>query len=296
MNLYLSATGEQIPGDLLLECVLRSDLAPVPRTMEFTVRLKDGLESRLAAGASVWGGREHLEYTIVKRERAQPSGVVQGGEALQAMRFTAFLTKCKAIGEPRSRAVTAMNSQLGGLYRACGASVVIVNDFNVDRFACLAGDVPSIPIAVALQEEGAALVLREGKLSVERLHNLMSQAPVDSLGQFDSTAAHDSDLTEQHEIPMCISVDRDGNIVTGDFSKSRSARYIPGKDARTLHNLSHVLITRKVADSQLAQQIRAGDMVSVAGKNLLVITAAHRFIANDGIIDTGSRFWLGEVS
>lgn len=296
MNLYLSATGEQIPGDLLLECVLRSDLAPVPRTMEFTVRLKDGLESRLAAGASVWGGREHLEYTIVKRERAQPSGVVQGGEALQAMRFTAFLTKCKAIGEPRLRAVTAMNSPLGGLFRACGANVAILNDFNVDRFACLAGDVPSMAIAVALQEEGAALVLREGRLSVERLHNLMRQAPIDSLGQFDSTAAHDSDLTEQHEIPMCISVDPGGNIVTGDFSKSRSARYIPGKDARTLHNLSHVLITRKIADSQLAQQIRAGDMVSVAGKNLLVITAAHRFLSNDGIIDTASRFWLGEVS
>lgn len=296
MNLYLSATGEQLPGDLLLECILRSDLAPVPRTMEFTVRLKDGLESRLVAGASVWGGREHLEYTIVKRERAQPSGVVQGGEALQAMRFTAFLTKCKSIAEPRPRPLTAMNTALGDLYRACGASVVIGNDFHVSRFACLAGDVPSMAIAVALQEEGAALVLREGKVSVERLNNLMSQTPVDSLGQFDSTASHDSELTEQHEIPMCISVDAEGNIVAGDFSKSRSARFIPGKDARTLHNLSHVLITRKVADSQLAQQIRAGDMVSVAGKNLLVITAAHRFLSNDGIIDTGSRFWLGEVS
>lgn len=296
MNLYLSGSGEQLPGDLLLESVLRSDLAPIPRTMEFTVRLKDDLQSRLHAGASVWGGREHLEYTIVKRERAQPSGVVQGNDPMQAMRFTAFLTKCKAIGEPRMRAVTARNAQLGSLYRACGANIVILNDFNVSSFACLAGDVPSMAVAVALQEEGAALVLRDGKLSVERLNNLMSQAPVDSLGQFDSTAAHDSDLLEQHEIPMCITVAPDGSIVKGDFSTARSARFIPGKDARTLHNLSHVLITRKIADSQLAQQIRAGDVVTVAGKKLLVITAAHRFTANDGIIDTGSRFWLGEVS
>lgn len=92
------------------ECILRSDLAPIPRTMEFTVRLKDDLQSRLSAGASVWGGREHLEYTIVKRERAQPSGIVQGKDPVQAMRFTAFLSKCKAIGEPRMRAVTAQNS------------------------------------------------------------------------------------------------------------------------------------------------------------------------------------------
>jgi hypothetical protein len=215
---------------------------------------------------------------------------------MQAMRFTAFLTKCKAIGEPRMRAVTARDAPLGSLYRACGASIVILNDFNVGRFACLAGDVPSVAVAVALQEEGAALVLRDGKLSVERLNNLMSQAPVDNLGQFDSTASHDSDLLEQHEIPMCITVAPDGRIVTGDFSTARNARFIPGKDARTLHNLSHVLITRKIADSQLAQQIRAGDVVTVAGKNLLVITAAHRSTTNNGIIDTGSRFWLGEVS
>ena len=296
MNLYLSASGEQLPGDVVQECILRSDLAPVPRTIEFTVRLKDDLESRLSAGASIWGGHEHLEYTIVKRERAQPNGVVQGSDAMQAMRFTAFLSKCKAIAEPRGRAVTGHNASLGSLYRSCGASVVILNDFTVARFACVAGDVPSIAVAVALQEEGAAMVLREGRLSVERLHNLMSQTPMDSLGQFDSSAAHDSDLTEQHEIPMCISVDPDGNIIQGDFSKSRSARFIPGKDARTLQNLSHVLITRKVVDSQLAQQIRAGDMVDVAGKKLLVITAAHRFTTNQGIIDTGSRFWLGEIS
>lgn len=296
MNIYLSEQGDQLPGDLLLEWVNRSDLAPVPRTVEFVVRLKNDLASRLVKGAPVWTGWEHLKYTIVKRERAQPNGQVQGDEAQQAVRFTALLDSCKSIAEPCQRAVIAQNASLGGLYRACGARVAIGNDFTVSRFACLVGDVPSKAIAVALQEEGAALVLRRGRLSIERLHSLMAQAPVDTIGQLDSTAAHDSDLTERHEIPMCFSLDAMGGVVRGDFTTIRNARFIPGMDARTLHNLSHVLVTRQIADSQLAQQILAGDIVTVGAQRLLVITAAHRFRQRQGITDSSSRFWLGEVS
>lgn len=296
MNVFLTKEGDQLPGDLLLEWINRSDLAPVPRTLEFVVRLKGDLEDRLAVGASVWTGWEHLQYTIVKRERARPTGAIQGDEAQQAVRLTALLDSCKSIAEPRQRAVIAQNSSLGGLYRACGANVSILNDFPVSRFACLVGDIPSKAIAVALQEEGAALVLRDGRLSIERLRNLMSQTPADTISQHDSTAAHDSALIERQEIPMCFSLDSMGNVVVGDFNTTRNARFIPGKDARTLHNLSHVLVTRQIADSQLAQQILAGDIVTVGQRNLLVITAAHRFKQRDGITDTTSRFWLGEVS
>lgn len=296
MNLYLSESGDQLPGDLLLEWINRSDLAPVPRTLEFVVRLKDDLESRLAVGAAVWTGWEHLKYTIVKRERAQPTGQVQGVEAQQAARFTALLDNCRAIAEPRQRAVIAQNASLGELYRACGAQVAIDNDFIVSRFACLVGDIPSKAVAVALQEEGAAMVLRKGRLSIERLKNLMAQTPVDTIGQFNSTAAHDSALIERHEIPMCFSLDAMGGVVSGDFATIRNARFIPGKDERTLYNLSHVLVTRQVADSQLAQQILAGNIVTVGGQNLVVITAAHRFRQREGITDTASRFWLGDIS
>lgn len=298
MNIYLSKSGGQIPGDLIQETVLRSDLAPVPRTLELTVQLKDDMQQRLAMGASLWGGYEHLEYTIVMRERAQPTGVIQGDTPMQAMKVTAFLTSCQSIGRPREpgRAVTAYNQSLGSVYRACGSSLVIANDFTVGRFVCLAGDTPSHAVAVALQEEGAALVLREGRISIERLHNLMAQTPTDSLGQFDSSAAHESDLLEQVGIPMCISIDDYGNVVKGDFGTARNARFIPGMDARTLHNLSHVPITRRIIDNQLAMKIRAGDVVSVAGKTQLVITAAHRSLSNNGIMDTSSRFWVGEIS
>ncbi|APQ14643.1 hypothetical protein BJP27_24020 (plasmid) [Pseudomonas oryzihabitans] len=296
MNLYLTKDGEQLPGDLVLEGILRSDLAPVPRTLEFTVRLKDDLEQRLADGASVWAGREHLEYTIVHGDRSPPMGVVQNGTALQAKRYIAFLAGCKGLASPLSRAVIQANAPLSSIYLACGARVSIAKDFPVSRFAALVGDVPSVPIAVALQEEGAALVLRNGQLSIERLRNLMQQAPVQFLGQFDSSAYSESQLTEQHQIPMGFSINASGQAVRGDYSLSRRAAFRPHHDERMLRNLSCVLVRRRVLDSSMAQQYQAGDVLDINGAAQLVITAAHRFRQTEGRLDTTSRFWVGDLS
>lgn len=296
MNLYLSAKGEQLPGDLVLESILRSDLVPVPRTLEFTVRLKDDLEQRLADGASVWAGRENLEYVIVHGERSNPAGAIQGSSPLQAKRYIAFLASCKDLAKPLSRAVIASNTSLAAMYLACGARVAIDNDFTVSRFAALVGDVPSVAIALALQEEGAAMVLRNGRLSIERLQNLMQQAPLQTVGQFDSTAIQESALAETHQIPAGFSLGTDGAVVRGNYSSARRVVFMPHHDERMLYNLSRVLVRRRVIDSQMAQQISAGDIITVGGVKQLVITAAHRFRDNSGITDTSSRFWVGDLS
>lgn len=296
MNLFLTEKGEQLPGDLVLETTLRSDLAPVPRTLEFTVRLKDDLEKRLADGASIWAGREHLQYTIVHGDRSPPMGVVQGDAALQAKSYTAFLTSCKDLAKPLSRAVIAHQQSLASLYLACGARVSIDNDFTVARFAALVGDVPSVAIAVALQEEGAALVLRKGRLSIERLQNLMRQEPIDFIGQFDSSAYSESALVEQHQIPTGYSINSAGALVRGNYDVPRRTLFMPHHDERMLHNLTRVLVRRRVISSRMAQQVNAGDIVEVGGVRQLVITAAHRFKEADGSTNTESRFWVGDLS
>lgn len=296
MNVYLNDGKDQLPGDLLLETVLRTDLAPVPRTLEFSVRLKSGLEAKLADRTPVWCGREHLKYVIVKRERGHPAGVVQGEDALQVGTYTAFLEGFEALAGPRSRAVIQHKASLGALYLACGARVNIGNDFTVARFAALVGDVPTYPLAIALQEEGAAMVLREGRMSIERLQNLLQQEPVDGIGQFDSSAAQGSELLERHEIPMGYSVNSGGAVVRGNYDIPRRVAFMPHHDERMLYNLSRVAVTRRIINSQMAQHIRAGDVVDVNGIKQLVITGAHRFRAREGITETLSRFWVGDLS
>ena len=297
MNVFLSEGGrDQVPGDLIARWVLRSDLTPVPRTLELTVLAKDGMEERVAVGKSIWTGYELLEYEVVAARKEMVGGVVQDLDQVGGINITALLKSCVGITYVRERAVVLERAMLGEVYRSCGATAAIAEDFQVDRFTCLRGEVPSFQIAQILQEEGAALVLRSGRLSVKRLHDLMAQEPVDRIGQTNSTDGGESEYLERHNIPSFYSTDDTGAIIRGDFSAARGSRFLPRTSARALANATKVLVTRRVVDSELAQQILAGDVLDIEGQRLIVITAAHAMTANDGITETTSRFWMGGMA
>ena len=296
MNVYLKENGEQIPGDLILKWVLRSDLTPVPRTLEMVVKLIDGLQAKLAVGNAIWTGRENLKYQIVKVDRADPTGVVQGKDQLQAMKVTALLASCVQIAYRIPRAVVQQNATLGALFRACGAQASIGNDFTVPRFTCLKGRVPSFQLAMALQEEGAALVLRNKQISATRLADLFKQQAMDAVGQADTSAMMESEFLERHEIPAYFSTDETGAFVMGALETDRNMQYRPRTDERTLRNLSKVLVTRKVMNSDLCEQINAGDLLNIDGTKLVVITAAHAMELQEGTVSSKSRLWLGAMS
>lgn len=297
MNVYLSANGgDMLPGDMVIRWVLRSDLAPVPRTVEMTVYVKEGIQERLAVGSRFWTGRELLEYEVVKVARDQSSGVIQGKDQLAAFTVTALLASCARVSFRRDRAVIREKASLGDIFRACGATAAIGDDFQVARFSCFSGQVPSFHIAKALQEEGAVVVLRNERLSTRRLQDLFRQEPVDAISQADSTDRIESEYLERHEIPNFYSLDDAGEFVFGDYSRTRAIRFMPSTSERSLINASKVLVTRRIVDSHLAQQINAGDILDVNGERLAVITAAHVMEAKDGITETSSKFWLGSVT
>lgn len=297
MNIYLKAgSADQIPGDMLLKVAFRSDLAPVPRTLEVTTRIKDGIENHIKEGEFLWGGHENLKYRIVKVNRLKPSGMLQGEDELAAMHAIALLDSCAQIAFRRDRAVIADNATLGSLYRACGATLAIGDDFTVRRFACFTGNVPSFHLAKAMQEECACLVLRNGRLSVVRLPNLFQQTPKDIIGQVDSADGIESEFMQRHEIPSFFSLADDGSFVFGDRDKTRAVSYLPRTTEIALRNMSRVLVTKKIMDSNMAQQVSAGDLISIKGSNYAVVTACHYMDQNDGVSTTNSRFWLGELS
>lgn len=297
MNVYLSSGGrDQLPGDLIARWVLRSDLAPVPRTVEFTVRAMEGMKDRLKVGTSFWTGYEMLEYEVVQAKQEKLGGAVQGDEQVGAINVTAALKTCVGVTYLRERAVVLENATLGEVYRSCGGRVAIGDDFNVARFSCLKGQVPTFLIAQALQEESAALVLRKERLSVKRLHDLLAQEPVDGIGQTDSTDASESEFVERHSIPSFISTNDDGAAVLGDMSVARGVRFLPRTPERSLRNATRVLVVRRVLDADMAQQINAGDVMDLNGERLAVVTAAHMMRAKDGNTETSSRFWLGGMA
>lgn len=297
MNVYLAAGGkDQIPGDLIGRWVLRSDLAPVPRTVELTVQSKEGMAERLRVGASIWTGRELLEYEIVNAKQTKIGGIVQDKDQVGAIVVTALLKQCVGITYLRVRAVVLEATTLGEIYRACGATAAIADDFQIDRFSCLKGQVPSFWVAQALQEESSALVFRDNRLSVARLRDLLKQEPVDRIGQSDSTDTSESEFVERHSIPSFFSVGDDGAVVMGDMDVARGVRFLPRTPERVLRNATKVLVTRRIIDSDLAQQIGAGDVLDINGTRMVVVTAAHEMRAEDGRTATSSRFWMGGAS
>lgn len=297
MNIYLDAGAQQqLPGDLITRWVARSDLAPVPRTVEFTVQSKEGMAERLPVGGSIWTGRELLEYEIVQAKIEKVGGLVQDKDQVGHISVTALLKTCVGITYLRERAVVLEQAMLGEVYRSCGATAAIGDDFQVARFSCLRGQVPSFYIAQALQEESAALVFSNNRLQVKRLSDLMQQKPLQSIAQADSTDSSENDFIERHSIPSFISTDDAGAFVMGDLSVARNVRFLPRTTDRSLRNATRVLVIRRVVDADLAQEIQAGDVLEVNGEIMVVVTAAHLMQAKDGSTETSSRFWMGVLS
>lgn len=295
MNVYLSESGDQLPTDVVLRWVNRSDLTPIPRNLEFRVKLIEGTEAKLQRGAIVWSGREHLPYKIVKTQKSPPLGEVQGKDQQQSMDVTALLSSCAPLAEPLARAVVMSEQSFSTVLRSCGALMRIGSDFTVPRFTCLRGNQPSYQIATALQEEGAALVLVNGQLKVMRLPDIARQAPIDDIGQVDSAAKVDSEFLEMMQVPSFYSVNDTGGIVSGQMGESRVINFMPRSDVRQLRNASCVLVRSKTVDSQQCQQIQAGNVLTVGGENLVVITAAHAGMQKTGAMESYSRLWLGKV-
>lgn len=295
MNVYLSEGGNMIPTDVMLKWVGRSDLTPIPRSIEFTVKLIDGVQEKLKVGASIWSGRENLRYEVVKTDRAQPLGQVQGKSQQQAMKVTALLESCASVARPLNSAVVLTNTTLGAIYRSCNAFMPVASDFAVPRFTCFKGREPSYPLAQALQEEGAALVLRNGKIMAMRLTDMAKQAPSADIGQVDSSAKIESEFLQLQDIPSFYSVNDSAAIVRGQMGQARRVAFMARADERQLRNASCVLVRSKTVDSTVCQQIQAGDVLRVGGDNLVVITAAHAFENLEGAQESRSRLWLGSL-
>jgi len=296
MNIFLKKdNGDQLSGDMIINWVLRCDLAPVPRTVEFIVRIKDGIDKILKEGVSIWTGYENLEYRIIKTKIMKPSGVIQGSDEYAVMEVIALLKSCAPVAFRREKAVIAENKTLGQIYLACGANASIANDFRVSRFYSYVGSIPTFAIAAALQEECAALTVLNGKLSLVRLPDLFRQAPK-SIMVDDEADTTESEFMLRHEIPAFFSVDNSGGIILGDYSRPRAVAFKPKSTQRVLKNMTKVLVQRKVVDSFLAQHTSSGDILRINGVDMVVITAAHYMSNVDGKITTNSKFWAGTLS
>ncbi len=295
MNIVLQ-NGDLLSGDMLISAVLRTDLTPIPASLELTVRGSSVVESQVVEGHTITSSISSLVFRIIKVEKSTRFAGAQGGDVYPPITVTALYDPCHKIAFRRKTAVVKENVSLGAIYSACGASARIGSDFPIKRFTCLVGSVPSFYIASALQEEGGVLVLDAGKLKFVRLHDLFKSATSIVL-QEDIAEEISSGFLERNEVPSFYSLDAQGRFVFGNRSKERVVKYQPRSDVRVLTNMTRALIKKRIARIDYAPQINAGNIIQVGDVKFVAVTAAHCYASGtdgDGI-DSYSKFWLAEI-
>lgn len=295
----LTSEGKALRGDLVNRVVLRTDLTPVPATVE--LELKAAVETRelVKDGALVMIGADKIPFKIIKPEQQNEAEGQQSGRELTTLRATGILASCAALAQPLQRSIIRESTTFTEIYRSIGAQVVVASDFAVPRFGSFAGHYPTRAIAQVLQEEGGIVFMgADGKLNFRRIYELMADKAA-LKWEADRTELTSSALLERHAFPSAISTDASGAIVQVGREDGRAVVYVPRSDRRILANISRGLVQRRKARESLSPKLNAGARIDVATKPHVVITAAHVYEQRGESSGGGGEFtqlWLGELS
>lgn len=285
-----------LPYSEMLSATLRTDLVPVPATLELTANGSDSVAGQLVHGAELMVGNEGLKITLVKVQTLRTQ-IVRDDREINGIACVGILSGCTALIEPSNKAIILYNTTVAEAYRACGCTVPFSKDLPLAMFFCAKGQIPTVEIARRLQEEAAVIRLKDGKLQAIRLDQLMRET---AIALYDASAMQglSNPVVEKRAVPTFLSVNADGASIEGELSDYRPVIFRGGLDSRQLKNLETVLVTRGVIHRPLDDKIRAGCIVRVGDQALAVLTAAHRVDtgAQGGPTSTVTKAWLAEVA
>lgn len=298
MQVFYEDGGDKllVDGEYIKKAVIRSDLVPIPVTLELDIRVEEDSKIFFEQGKKLYTGNGD-EFTILKSEVVS-SGKIQGGNMAQFVSIIAVLSALIDACYVKDRSIRKVKTNLSDVYRSIGCKLQgIDGDFSVSEFNCLAGEPPSFQISVILQESGGVITWLDGRLGFKTYNDLFSQEPLTDIPIY-SAESVSSGFIERHEIPTFYSVNDQGDFIYGNQNKSRTLRFVPNKDEITLRNMSTCLVLKQVSRIGYNDNIRAGDLIQVNEKDsLVVITAAHVFsVGIDG--DPARQYtklWLGEL-
>lgn len=289
------ADGTPIAASDLLSATLRTDLIPVPASLEMVTQRTDALEKALAEGGKLFVGGDSIPMTIIKRQVVKTQ-TIRDSDTIGAVAVVAVLSGCESLIKPTTKAVILSGSSAAGAYRSCGGKSAFGADIPFPEFVCLKGMTPTREIARRLQEEGAVARLKAGKIHAVRLPDLFTGKPVATL---DPSAVQwlENESVLKGLVVSVVSLDADGITINGDSDGGRPVIYRGGLDSRRARNMSRVLVLRGTMMRPFDERLQAGELVAVGDRRLVVLTAAHRVDtgALGGATATATKVWLVEV-
>ena len=291
MNIQLK-DGTQIGNDLI-SAIYRTDLVPVPVTLELVVKADDRLHELLLVDKTLTTPKG-VSLTIVKSQVINEQSI-KAGKRIAALHVIAVLSGCEPLLGVTKKAISLENTSFNEVYRALGAKVRIKRDIKLASFICLKGQMPTVAIAKALQKESAVIFHSEQGLSIIRLNELM----IGDATLFDKSAVQwiDHPNAIRHGNINYLSIDDNGSEILGTARAERSIEYYPRADNRELQNLRRILITKATITRQLDDRLDAGKLITVDDKTLVSLTTAHRFDSGalGGPAVMATKAWLAQV-
>lgn len=292
MNIQLE-DGSNVGGGNLVSAIYRTDLVPVPVTLEMVVKADDRLRELLVFGKPLLTPKG-VPLVIVKSQVINEQSI-KAGKRIAAIHVIAVMAGCEALLGVTSKAVYLENTSFNEVYRALGAKVRIKRDIKLAKFICLKGQLPTKPLALALQREAVVIANTEQGLSIIRLNELMAGEPI----MFDKSAVQwtDNPNAIRHGNINYLSIDDNGSDIIGEIRAERSIQYYPRADNRELQNLRRILITKATMTRQLDERLDATQLIEVDGRRLVVLTAAHSYESGalGGRVVTATKAWLAQI-
>ncbi|MDO5769023.1 MAG: hypothetical protein Q4P13_05920 [Psychrobacter sp.] len=293
MKLYLE-DGEAIGGSNLISAYYRTDLVPVPVSLEVMVKADDQLLKKLAVGKTIVTNQD-VTLEIVLSQVINTQGI-KDGKRVAGIFVIAVLAGCAPLLGVASKATSLTDTSFNEVYRSLGAKVRLKDDIKLNRFVCLKGHLPTERIAAALQKEAAVMMFADNQLSVMRLNELF----VGDAIQYDRSAlqhvSHPNAVS--HTNVNYLSIDDDGTQIIGNVASDRAINYYPRVDARELQNLRRILITKATITRQYDENLNAGKLISVDDQKYVSLTGVHRYDSGalGGPSVTATRAWLAQVT
>lgn len=298
MRIVILATNKIISASELMIATLRTDLVPVPVSIEFAVKYTKELKELLVDGAEILVNDIPYSFEIVYSQPVK-SQTIKDDSRIGAISCIAVFKGSKSILEQAKKAVILEQTSFNAAYRACGSTnISLGDDVPLPEFICLKGYLISERLALYLQQEAAVICFKENKIRILKLDALFKQIAVLKLDPSE-IQWFNSEQIEKYQKSSYVSVDQDGSTVIGDdtTTKGQSVVYKAGLDARQLKNLEKVLIPRGIVHRSLSLDLNGGDIVEVEQKKYVILTAAHETEtgAIGGNVGSTTKLWLASL-
>ena len=286
LNIKVSGIEQHLSGSDVLQCTIRTDLTPIPVTLELVVQ--GGVIRDFSTDEKIQitvDGYDFESVLVESNDTSETYGENKGAN----VKITAFLSQCAKVTYLLEVPVIQENTSFSAIYRACGASCAFSSDIPVDRFYCFSGQVPSAVMMPIFQREGAVPRWKDGKLGFWRYDDLFKQSPVTSLQNVNEELTN-SEFLRRHIVPVYYSFDEDGFVVKSNRLEGRRLQYEPNANERILNNMTRVIIYKKTISANYSPDVNAGDILNLEGIDYIVITSAHQTGKKSEEV---SVFWLG---